>query len=371
MLPNKNKLSLCYFYRIITESSLDYKNIMNIFCFKKEHANFAHEYMQSLKLDEYRGIIVISGDGLVYEVINGLMSRPDWQEAIKTPIAQIPGGSANALACVCAYLTGECYLNISLEKFAIQTAFHLTKSVPCPIDLVTCRLADNTFVHSFLAIEWAIVADVDLESEKYRFLGSLRFTVGAIKRILNLRVYRGRLSFLLYDESKSYEPKNSSIKLIQKSETANNQPFADSLPNRPVFKYLPNSLEDPLPSNWITIEENFVFFLVSYLPLIAPDFIASPESTFNDECMHLTFVKEGITKLQLLQLFLMSEKGTHLQNPFLENVKIKAFRLEPLPLEGSTHSEGVMMIDGERVPYGKLQAELKPGLGNILVNKNV
>ena len=138
-----------------------------------------------MKLDDYRGLIVISGDGLVYEVINGLMERPDWEKAIKTPIAQIPGGSANALACNAAYLAKECYLNISLESFASQTAFNLTKSIPYPLDLVVFQLQNNSFVNSFLSFEWAIIADVDLESEKYRFLGGLRFTVGALKRILS------------------------------------------------------------------------------------------------------------------------------------------------------------------------------------------
>ena len=138
-----------------------------------------------MKLEDYRGLIVISGDGLVYEVINGLMDRPDWEKAIKTPIAQIPGGSANALACNAAYLVKECYLNISLENFATQTAFHLTKSIPYPLDLAVFQLENNTFVNSFLNYEWAIIADVDLESEKYRFLGGLRFTIGAIKRILS------------------------------------------------------------------------------------------------------------------------------------------------------------------------------------------
>lgn len=56
-----------------------------------EHSNYAKEFVKTLKLDDYRGILVISGDGLVYEIINGLMERPDWQTAIKTPLGHIPG----------------------------------------------------------------------------------------------------------------------------------------------------------------------------------------------------------------------------------------------------------------------------------------
>ena len=37
----------------------------------------------------------IPGDGIVFEVFNGLMKREDHAEAIKIPLAIIPGGSGN------------------------------------------------------------------------------------------------------------------------------------------------------------------------------------------------------------------------------------------------------------------------------------
>lgn len=136
-------------------------------------------------MDDYRGIVVISGDGLVYEVINGLMERPDWEKAIRIPFGQLPGGSANALACSIAYLTNEPFDGLSLEQFASNCAFNMSKSLGKTTDLCTYELSNKSVVHSFLSFEWAIVADVDSESEKYRFLGALRFTLGAVKRILS------------------------------------------------------------------------------------------------------------------------------------------------------------------------------------------
>lgn len=35
---------------------------------------------------------------LIRQVINGLMERPDWEQAIKTPVGILPCGSGNALA---------------------------------------------------------------------------------------------------------------------------------------------------------------------------------------------------------------------------------------------------------------------------------
>ena len=144
------------------------------------------DYVQKINLDEYRGILVISGDGLVYEVVNGLMERSDWAHAIKTPFGQIPGGSANALACSCAHLSKEAYKGLSLEQFASLTTFNMSKSVAVPVDLVVYQTAGNAKpIYSFLSFEWALIADLDLESEKYRFMGNLRFAFGAVKRVIS------------------------------------------------------------------------------------------------------------------------------------------------------------------------------------------
>ena len=45
------------------------------------------------------GLVIVSGDGLIYEAINGLMARQDGPAAILAlPIGVIPAGSGNALA---------------------------------------------------------------------------------------------------------------------------------------------------------------------------------------------------------------------------------------------------------------------------------
>jgi sphingosine kinase len=140
-------------------------------------------------LSAFLGVIVVSGDGLVYEVINGLMDRVDWDTAIKMPLAQIPGGSANGLASSLCYLSGERFQNIGLDEYATLMAFYICKSLPTRVDLIRIQLSDGRLVHSFLNIEWAMVADVDYESEKYRYLGSLRFLIGIIKKLISKANY--------------------------------------------------------------------------------------------------------------------------------------------------------------------------------------
>ena len=51
-----------------------------------------------MDIDQYDAILVNSGDGLVTEVIYGLLLRKDKERALKVPICHIPGGTSNALA---------------------------------------------------------------------------------------------------------------------------------------------------------------------------------------------------------------------------------------------------------------------------------
>lgn len=205
-----------------------------------------------------------------------------------------------------------------------------------------------------------------------------------------MRIYRGRISFILADQSQTYTPKNKTIKVnrltgpnIRPQQTPDIPPTTSAIANESsedlsphTFNYLP-PIDQPLSGEeWHMIEDNFVFFLVVYLPLIAPDFIAAPDSKFDDGIMHLIFIKEGISRANLLNLFQKTEEGTHLESDLIEHVKIKAFRLEPLTFDANTtgngnyQNSGIMMIDGERVPYGAIQGEMVPKMANVLVNMN-
>jgi hypothetical protein len=44
-----------------------------------------------------------SGDGVLWEVINGLMQRPDWEKSIAIPVGIIPAGTAHNTHDLTAY----------------------------------------------------------------------------------------------------------------------------------------------------------------------------------------------------------------------------------------------------------------------------
>jgi sphingosine kinase len=151
-----------------------------------EYLGHAKDCVRKLDLGRYRGIVVISGDGILYEVLNGLFEREDWETAIKIPLGQIPGGSANALSSCVAYTSNEQFNNLTLEEFSSVAAFSLARLYkPQPLDLISLQLSNGKFVHSLLNLEWSIVADVDAESEQYRFMGEARFVIGCLIRIMS------------------------------------------------------------------------------------------------------------------------------------------------------------------------------------------
>lgn len=69
----------------------------------------ACDYIRSSDLvKHFDGIAIISGDGLIFEVVNGLMKRDDWADVIHIPLGIIPGGSGNGLAFSINYAVGYC-----------------------------------------------------------------------------------------------------------------------------------------------------------------------------------------------------------------------------------------------------------------------
>nr|XP_033815880.1 sphingosine kinase 2 [Geotrypetes seraphini]XP_033815881.1 sphingosine kinase 2 [Geotrypetes seraphini]XP_033815882.1 sphingosine kinase 2 [Geotrypetes seraphini]XP_033815883.1 sphingosine kinase 2 [Geotrypetes seraphini]XP_033815884.1 sphingosine kinase 2 [Geotrypetes seraphini] len=182
-----------------------------------ERQNHARELVQDLSLDEWDGIVVISGDGLLYEVINGLMERPDWKEAIQKPVGILPCGSGNALAGAINFSGGfEQALTVEL---LLNCTLLLCHGAVEPMDLVSVTTCSGTRSFSFLSVAWGFISDVDLESEKYRHMGSARFTLGTAVRLASLRTYRGRLSYL--PATDGHRPISRSITLAANGSLAN------------------------------------------------------------------------------------------------------------------------------------------------------
>ena len=66
------------------------------------HLGHARDYLHTLpvaQLRGYGGIVIVSGDGLIAEVLQGLASRTDADFALRIPLGPLPAGSGNGRCC--------------------------------------------------------------------------------------------------------------------------------------------------------------------------------------------------------------------------------------------------------------------------------
>lgn len=128
---------------------------------------YRHAYQATLDIQDknkYQGIICCSGDGIAHEVTNALMKKKTQKgfEDIDIPIGIIPSGTSNALAKVLTVEAGE---EISSPK---ELAYMILRGDTRKIDLHKVEyLNTQETVYTFLTVTYAIIADIDLESEVY------------------------------------------------------------------------------------------------------------------------------------------------------------------------------------------------------------
>ncbi|XP_062244965.1 sphingosine kinase 1-like [Platichthys flesus] len=364
-----------------------------------ERQNHARELVREADLSQWNAVVIMSGDGLLYEVINGLLERADWEEAIQTPLGFLPGGSGNALAASIHHYSGAS--QVFGEELLISCGFLLCKGLLSRMDLVSVQLSSGPRLFSFLSLAWGFVADVDIESEKYRHVGAARFTVGTLVRLASLRIYKGKLAYLpaskdcntegglrnnmtkhCSNQAPSLSPasqlhpqtrdspcqntlqnschSNNSLK-VRRAESTPPRSATKGQPGPPASRLLP--LDQPLTSDWVVVqEEDFVLMLAMYQSHLAEDLMAAPNATLDDGVIHLTYVTAGISRSALLRLFLAMEKGAHLTSncQHLVHTEVQALRLEP------NSPKGIITVDGEVVEYGPMQAEVHRGLARLI-----
>ncbi|XP_011630564.1 sphingosine kinase 2 [Pogonomyrmex barbatus] len=154
--------------------------------------NYAREFVRTKDIYQWSGLLMVGGDGIVFEVVNGLFQRPDWEKALRElPLGVIPCGSGNGLAKSIAYAKKEPYDRNPL----LISALSAVKCKRTPMDLVRVETR-NQILFSFLSVGWGLLADIDIESERLRAIGGQRFTVWSVARLIGLRTYKGKVSYL-------------------------------------------------------------------------------------------------------------------------------------------------------------------------------
>lgn len=234
------------------------------------------------------------------------------------------------------------YEQVTNEDLLTNCTRLLCRRLLAPMNLLSLQMASGPRVFSVLSLAWGFIADVDIESEKFRRLGEMRFTVGTILRLATLRTYRGRLAYLPAERVVSKVP---AVPALDRQD----QPG-------PVDTHLV-PLEEPVPSHWTVVpEQDFVLVLALLHSHLGSEMFAAPMGHCAAGAMHLFYVRAGVSRAMLLRLFLAMEKGRHMECgcPYLEYVPVAAFRLEP------KDRKGMFAVDGELIVSEAVQGQVHP-----------
>lgn len=298
-----------------------------------KHQLHAKEIAQTLDLSKYDGIICVSGDGILVEVVNGLLEREDWNTAIKIPLGVVPAGTGNGMAKSLLDSVGH-------PCTAFYAILAIIRGKRCSLDVATISQGETRFF-SVLTLAWGLVADIDIESEKYRWMGSARFDFYGLQRILNLRKYNGRISFVPAPGFEDYGEPSSHDEPIKVAAPATG--FQGSYGGPTV------QLEN---LNWRKMDGPFVSVWLHNVTWGGENAMAAPDAKFSDGYLDLILIR-NCPKLALLALMTELNKGNHVKSPHVLYFKVKAFVLEPGPRIDDATKEGIIDVDGEVLARGK------------------
>ncbi|CAG8454601.1 4042_t:CDS:2 [Ambispora gerdemannii] len=324
-----------------------------------EQRNHARDLAKSLDLSTFDAIVVISGDGIVHEVVNGLLTRDDGKH-LDIPLGVIPGGSGNALSI--------CLLGETKGLSPSHAALNVIKGKPLKADVCSVQQGDTRYF-SFLSQSFGIIADLDIGTEHLRWMGDTRFTYGSLKCIMQGRRYPCELAVKLSEKDlsvikeqyrNSYNNNESSTNENNNSTTEND--ISDT--NNHVYGSIVDvygSINDPVPDDWSVFTDDICLFYAGKAPWMSKGALffpcALPADGNVDMCIGW---KDKLTKFQSIEVLGKIDKGTHIDTKMIDYYKVKAYRVTP------KSQEGIISIDGEKVPFSPFQVEVHEKLVNFL-----
>ncbi|GAB2264979.1 Sphingoid long-chain bases kinase 1 [Dionaea muscipula] len=147
------------------------------------------------------GIVCVGGDGIVNEVLNGLLSRKNQKEAISIPIGIIPAGSDNSLV-----------WTVLGVRDPISAAIAIVKGGLTATDVFAVEWIQSGAIQFGTTVSYfGFVSDVLELSEKYqKRFGPLRYFVAGFLKVLCLPKYSYEVEYLpvsVDDEGKALADK--------------------------------------------------------------------------------------------------------------------------------------------------------------------
>ncbi|OJI97426.1 hypothetical protein ASPVEDRAFT_120164 [Aspergillus versicolor CBS 583.65] len=311
------------------------------------HSGHATEICEQIDINAYDAIVCCSGDGLPYEVFNGLAKKPNAGEALaKLAVTMLPCGSGNAMAW---NLTGTGSVSVA--------ALAIVKGVRMPMDLMSITQG-TTRTLSFLSQSFGIVADSDLGTDNIRWMGAHRFTYGFLTRLMHQAIYPCDLAIKVVMDDKT-AIKNHYNTYVDSTPPVRSTDGAEQGESLPKLEY--GTVLDELPKDWEVVKGDTIGnFYAGNMAIVSKDTNFFPASVPNDGLMDIVTVDGTTSRSRVLKMMTEVPEGTFFDMPEVDIRKALAFRLTP------RQKEGYISVDGEKIPFEAFQVEIHKGLGTVL-----
>ncbi|KAI6045780.1 ATP-NAD kinase-like domain-containing protein [Pisolithus marmoratus] len=304
--------------------------------------NHALEIAQDLSLDT-DALVVVSGDGLIHEVLNGFSAHADPDKAFCIPIAPIPAGSGNGLS---LNLLG---LQDGLDPRA--AALNVLKGLPLKVDLFAFTQGNQKRL-SFMSQSVGLMADIDIETEHLRWMGDLRFVLGFLRSVVTLPTCKLELSIKLAEQDK--------VKMANavraRRASASSEISAMSMSPSSGNPHDPGSPGDI----WIKYDKPCLWVYAGKGPYVSRSLMQFPVSQPDDGVIDIT-IQEIIPRKDLLAAMEGAEKGRCYWFTTNRYFKASAYSAKP-----HAKSRSTLVVDGELFPMEEFHVEVLPRLGTLL-----
>ncbi len=246
------------------------KNEINYELIQTKRIGHAISISNKLKIEDYDGLIMIGGDGTFHEIVSGIMNRKDQK---KIPIGVIPGGSGNSFL-------------YHLRKDPKATLKEIIKFKKRYIDVIQVKTKNNLF-YSINLVGWGLITDVGKNSEKYRWLGTSRYTLVSLIEIIKNKTRRATLKI----GNKEYN-------------------------------------------------NTFTFIIACNTKYVGKGMYMAPKADVSDGLLDLIVVKGNLSRTLLFKTLPKLFKGTHITDSNVTYHQVSNFSL-------ITEEENLLNIDGE------------------------
>ena len=361
---------------------------------KTTHVGHAVEIANSLDIDKYDVVAAASGDGVVYEIFNGLGKKSNAVEALhNVAVVQLPCGTGNAMS-----------WNLCGTADPSLAALAIVKGIRTPLDLMSLTQGEDRKL-TFLSQSVGIVAESDLGTDNIRWMGELRFVFGFFMRILGKIQYPCDIAFKTVMEDKAEIRRTYAREVVRRRRLPPGQrkdtTSATTSSSSPLPPLRHGTILDPLPDaagsllndsisqqcldpSWspLTSHPHLGSFYAGNMCFMAKDAPFFPASIPNDGLMDISVARGDCTRRKAVSVLLSVPKNKFFDHEVVQVKKVVAYRLIPKygrhspafrPTSGKPRHQGngYVSVDGEVFPFEPFQVEIHQSLGTVLSKNGV